>query len=57
MSCNKIKYKKILLSEQIPKYNRKITETGNIDTPNTHIRARSLSWLAQTLQLKVAALS
>ena len=28
-----------------PKYNRKIVERGKVDTPNTQIHDRSLSWL------------
>ena len=29
----------------VPKYNRKIVETGKIDIPNTYVHDRSLSWL------------
>ena len=30
--------------EIVPKYNRTFDETGNIDTPNTQMNARALSW-------------
>jgi hypothetical protein len=29
----------------VPKSNREILETGKVDTPNTQIHDRSLSWL------------
>jgi hypothetical protein len=43
--CNKIESKKCHTDGTIPKSNIKIIERGKIDTPNTQIHDRSLSWL------------
>jgi len=47
---NKIKIKKYHTVGTVPKFNRKI------DTPNTHIHDRLLSWFATGTSLKVAGL-
>jgi hypothetical protein len=38
--------------ETIPKSNIKMTERGKIDTPNTQIHDRSLSWLGTGTSIK-----
>jgi hypothetical protein len=36
----------------VPKYNRKIVETGKIDIPNTYVHGHSLSWLGTGTSIK-----
>jgi hypothetical protein len=40
-----MKNKKYHIVGEVPKYNRTFVERGTIDTPNTRILDRSLSWL------------
>ena len=39
-----MKTKKYHTVGTVPKFNTKIVETGKMDTPNTQIHDRSLSW-------------
>ena len=53
-----MKNKNYLINRRVPKSNRKISDRDKIDTPNTQIHDRSLSWLdAPNTQLHDRSLS
>ena len=49
---NKMKNEKYHTVGTIPKSNIKILERGKIDTPNTQIQDRSLSWFGTGTSIK-----
>jgi hypothetical protein len=52
MSLNNKREKKNTTIGTIPNSNIKIVERGKIDTPNTHINDRPLSWLGTGTTIK-----